>query len=293
MAATDDLLFGSVENGKYTGPTTDTSQTTSTKTSNDELGKQEFLQLLVAQMQYQDPLEPTSNTEYISQLATFSQVEQLENLNTAYSNTQAFSLVGKTVTIASTNSVTGSVSTTEGVVDYVTMESGKAYLSIDGSLYDADDLSTIKSDDYAYEENKPSVSKGAWTYNGKSPSDVSVAIDFGTGASEASSVALLIGSDYVVNGSSLSYENGKLTVSGDALSGLENGTYPVTFVFDDSRSTNVSDQVTLTVFNSTAGTETDDTEETETTAGTDTTETTENTAAAETTTETAENIVAS
>lgn len=261
---TDDLLFGSVEKGKFTGKTTDTNKTTK-KTGTDQLGKQEFLQLLVAQMQYQDPLEPTSNTEYIAQLATFSQVEQLENLNSSYSNTQAFSLVGQTVTVSSTNSATGSVTTKEGVVDYVVMQKGKAYLSIEGSLYPADELSKIKSVDYAYEENKPTVSKAKWSYNGKQPSDVAVAMNFGSGASEASSVAVMIGSEYVISGDSLSFEEGKLTVKKEALAELENGTYAVTFVFDDERSTNVKDQVTLTVVNSTADTtkkeeETTDTE---------------------------------
>ena len=42
------------------------------KSANSSLDKDAFLQLLVAQMKYQDPLQPTSNTEYISQLATFS-----------------------------------------------------------------------------------------------------------------------------------------------------------------------------------------------------------------------------
>ena len=50
------------------------------KTSNSSLDKDAFLQLLVAQMKYQDPLEPTSNTEYISQLATFSELEEMQNL---------------------------------------------------------------------------------------------------------------------------------------------------------------------------------------------------------------------
>ena len=258
----DDLLFGSVDKGKFTGKTTDTS-TKPKKVGTDSLGKQEFLQLLVAQMQYQDPLEPTSNTEYISQLATFSQVEQLENLNASYSNTQAFTLVGQTVTVSSTNSETGSVTTKEGVVDYVVMEKGKAYLSIDGALYPADELSKIKSVDFAYEENKPTVSKAAWNYNGAKPSDVSVAINFGSGVAEASSVAVMIGSDYVIKGDSLKFEDGKLTVNKDALTGLENGTYMVNFVFDDDRSTNVTDQVTLTVVNSTAGKPTEPEEPTE------------------------------
>lgn len=246
----DDLLFGSVDKGKFTGKTTDSSAKPK-KVGTDSLGKQEFLQLLVAQMQYQDPLEPTSNTEYIAQLATFSQVEQLENLNASYTNTQAFALVGKTVTVSSTNTETGSVTTKEGVVDYVVMDKGKAYLSIEGKLYAADELSKIKSVDYAYGENKPSVSKAVWNYNGTDPSDVTVAVNFGSGVAEASSVAVMIGSDYVIKGSSITFEDGKLTVNKDALAGLENGTYKVTFVFDDERSTNVTDQVTLTVVNST------------------------------------------
>lgn len=252
----DDLLFGSVEKGKFTGKTTDSSAKPK-KVGTDSLGKQEFLQLLVAQMQYQDPLEPTSNTEYISQLATFSQVEQLENLNASYSNTQAFSLVGQTVTVSSSNSETGNVTTKEGVVDYVVMEKGKAYLSIEGALYAADELSKIKSVDFAYGENKPTVSKAVWNYNGADPTNVSVAMNFGSGVAEASSVAVMIGSDYVIKGSALSFENGRLTVDKDALSGLENGAYMVNFVFDDERSTNVTDQVTLTVVNSTVGTEVD------------------------------------
>lgn len=54
--------------------------TTST-TSNDSMGKEQFLQLLVTQMQYQDPLSPQDNTAYVAQLAQFSSLEQMENLN--------------------------------------------------------------------------------------------------------------------------------------------------------------------------------------------------------------------
>jgi len=48
-----------------------------------DMGKQEFLELLIAQLRYQDPLEPLSNQEYSAQLAQFSQLEQLQNMNTA------------------------------------------------------------------------------------------------------------------------------------------------------------------------------------------------------------------
>ena len=51
-------------------------RTSTESKAKNELGKDAFLQLLVTQMKYQDPLNPSSNTEYIAQLATFSQLEQ-------------------------------------------------------------------------------------------------------------------------------------------------------------------------------------------------------------------------
>lgn len=49
--------------------------------ANDDLGKQAFLQLLVTQLQNQDPLDPQDNGEYISQLAQFSALEQMTNVS--------------------------------------------------------------------------------------------------------------------------------------------------------------------------------------------------------------------
>jgi flagellar basal-body rod modification protein FlgD len=48
-----------------------------------QLGKQDFLTLLVTQLKYQDPLQPTENTEFVAQLATFSQLEGTQNIGTA------------------------------------------------------------------------------------------------------------------------------------------------------------------------------------------------------------------
>lgn len=258
---TSELLFGSVDKGEYTGKVSNFNKK---KPPSSKLGKDEFLQLLVAQMQYQDPLEPTSNTEYIAQLATFSQVEQLQNLNTAYTNTQAYTLVGQTVTVTtSQGSESGNVSTVEGVVDFVQMKDGEAQLSINGKLYPATDVSVIKSLEYAYEESKPSVSKAVWSYNGDSPSDVKVAVDLGSGVAEAKKAALMIDSNYAIQGDDITIEDGVMTVSKDALAKIPNGTYKVTVVFDDAQSTNETDKITLTVYNSKAQVEDNKQEETD------------------------------
>ena len=53
---------------------------TPTVERNDQLGKDTFLKLLVAQMKYQDPANPASSSEFMAQTATFTQVEKLEEI---------------------------------------------------------------------------------------------------------------------------------------------------------------------------------------------------------------------
>lgn len=125
------------------------SQTSLAKSKEKKAGysKDTFLQLLVAEVQNQDPLEPTSNTEWISQYATFSELEAMNNMSSSFDLSRASSLVGKTVVLNTTNDA-GKVTTIQGKVDYVTYEGGQAYLSINGSTYSMDDLHDIVDTEY-------------------------------------------------------------------------------------------------------------------------------------------------
>ncbi len=108
----------------------------------EELGKDAFMQLLVSQLQNQDPINPQSNEHFIAQLAQFSSLEQMENLNDNFlglavlqqSNalmsqlTEGSSLIGQNVTYidpATQESISGSVTS-------VRIEEGIAVLNVGG-----------------------------------------------------------------------------------------------------------------------------------------------------------------
>lgn len=85
--------------------TPSTTSTSASSTSASTLDYNAFLKLLTAQMKFQDPTKPMDSTEFVAQLANFSNVEQgmkmntkLDNLLTASALSQAEGLIGRTVT---------------------------------------------------------------------------------------------------------------------------------------------------------------------------------------------------
>lgn len=87
MAAIDPSLF----------TTNSTSANTNLSTNKTSLGKDDFLKLLMTQMQNQDPTKPMDDTQSIAQLAQFSSLEQMQNLNTAMTSLKANNMIGDTV----------------------------------------------------------------------------------------------------------------------------------------------------------------------------------------------------
>ncbi len=166
----------SVVDGKIQETASSGSSISNSSESGSTLGKDAFLQLLVTQMKYQDPLDPQDNSEYIAQLATFSQLEELQNMSNTIQISQASSLTGETVIMKTKSSVTGELMYVTGTVDYVVIESNKAYLCINGGKYSIDDLDTVIDADY-WEKYKDAILNGG--------SDGSDSTDSTTGSGSA------------------------------------------------------------------------------------------------------------
>ena len=136
-----------VQDGKIVETQSASSLSNSIKKSGSTMDKDAFLGLLVAQMKYQDPLEPTSNTEFVAQYAQFSSLEQMQNMSATLELSRASSLVGQVVSVNTTDSY-GQAATIEGKVDYVVYENNRAYVSIQESLFSLDDVYGVADQGY-------------------------------------------------------------------------------------------------------------------------------------------------
>lgn len=97
----------------------------------------DFLKLLAAQFENQDVMNPTDNTEYISELAQFSSIQAMNTLTTSVNHQYAASLVGKTVKVSGTDDA-GKTTTDIGVVSYADFSSSSDTdaIVVNGRAYD-------------------------------------------------------------------------------------------------------------------------------------------------------------
>jgi len=116
------------------------------KPSDSLTNKNQFLLLLVNELQNQDPTAPTDEKQTLSQLAQFSSLEEMQNLNKTLSATSGFgqvaqsaTLIGKTVSTA-TDADPG----ISGVVTSVSLSGGKTYLQVGSQSVDASTITGIK-----------------------------------------------------------------------------------------------------------------------------------------------------
>ena len=115
------------------------------RTASQELGKDDFLKLLLTQLSHQDPTTPMDNNQFIAQMAQFSSLEQMNNMSTGFqklatlmNNTDAFSTLGKTVEIK-----TGDTNVT-GTVEGIT-RGEHPQVKVNGMYYDLDKINSVYS----------------------------------------------------------------------------------------------------------------------------------------------------
>ncbi|MBI2267004.1 MAG: flagellar hook capping protein [Armatimonadetes bacterium] len=115
-------------------------------TKNSSLDKDAFLKLLMTQLKSQDPLQAMSDKEFMAQLAQFSQLEEMRNLNSGFQQllgwqqvTQSAALIGKEVQVK----VGGDEESVKGKVTSIKMENGTPYLMVGGKAYSLDQLEAV------------------------------------------------------------------------------------------------------------------------------------------------------
>ncbi len=141
-------ITAQVVDGKVVANYTSSTNTSEKTTGSDSMNKDSFLQILAAEMKYQDPLEPSSNTDWVSQMSSFSQVEELQNLGDAMDEQGASNLVGKRVILAASTGTDGEINYVSGVVQCIEKRSDGVYLSVNDYLYKLDTLYSVVDEDY-------------------------------------------------------------------------------------------------------------------------------------------------
>jgi len=176
-----------------------------------ELGKDDFLNLLVTQLRYQDPLKPVDDKEFIGQMAQFSSLEQMQNMNNSLSQSQGFALIGKHIQATIKDKSTSELKAVEGDVTSVKVESGKIYVMAGGEQIPIEAITNV-------------------TENSKT-----------TAASDISKYTGLIG--YNVNGVAYDSSNYNVVSVGGVVKAIQRGVYE-DYAVMDAVSVNVSGVVT-------------------------------------------------
>jgi flagellar basal-body rod modification protein FlgD len=107
----DQLTAGTA--GARAAQDTSADQGKSTEKSKDPLGQETFMQLLLTQLQNQDPTSPQADGEFLAQLAQFSQLEQLQAMNKKLDAIATFFSAMNTTTTTESSSTSSSTSRAE------------------------------------------------------------------------------------------------------------------------------------------------------------------------------------
>lgn len=111
--------------------------------TSQSLGKDDFLKLLITQLSNQDPTNPVEDTQFIAQMAQFSSLEQMANMNQQFTkmtamlnSSEAMSVLGKTVELNVGDT------TTTGVVEEIT-RGENPQIKVNGAFYDMERINAV------------------------------------------------------------------------------------------------------------------------------------------------------
>ena len=135
-----------------------------------------FLTLLVAQMQYQDPLEPKTDTDFVAQLAQLTSLEQLQQVNQSLATSQAYGLVGKNIYAEVLNSLSGVTEVYVGKVESIAIQNGTSYAIVGDNAICVDDILIVTDTPFEFgtggEDKVEGENGGAGVENGtETPED--------------------------------------------------------------------------------------------------------------------------
>ncbi len=137
----------STVNNITSSASTSSTNSTDTISNSTELNKDDFLKLLITQLKNQDPMSPMDDSQFVSQMAQFSSLEQMSNVATAISDlkesmvklnsqsllTQGAAMIGKNVvgTDSEGTEITGTISSVKWLDDSLTLMIGDTPLTMD------------------------------------------------------------------------------------------------------------------------------------------------------------------
>ena len=114
--------------------------------SENQVSVDDFLQLMIAQMKNQDFTNPVDDTQYVTQLAQFATMQQMQQLAYYSQSNYVMSMVGKDVTVASLG-VGGAVNTVTGPVEKVAISNNEFMVYVKGKGYKLNQVMTINQPD--------------------------------------------------------------------------------------------------------------------------------------------------
>ena len=193
------------------GTASTTTPATSSTMGSSDLDKDDFLLLLVTQLQNQDPLNPSDSTEFTAQLAQFSALEQLTNVNdnlkylqlyqASINNAQAVDFIGKTV-IASGDTI----SVSDGVSDDIIFDLSGDAENTTISIYDGSGQLVATLDGGALSDGEQSISWDGKNEDGDTVSDGVYTFEVSAVDSNGNSVIASTYSEVVITG--VTFEDG-------------------------------------------------------------------------------------